>query len=187
MTLADGMFVVGGTTPFGLAVTRELVEQGARVLLVGPKLETLERMAEELGDHTVPCVADLTDGADAARVGGVAAALLGGVDGLVLTAASLPEGDVFEQPDSEWLTAFSRSVCGPLGLLRGIVPLMEATGGPIVFAVPAGIGTAGHVARSMLGALLEDLGGVLPPSVRLSRIEAEPELAAAAARLLAPP
>ncbi len=188
MTLGieDGAFVVGGTTPFGLAVTRELVEHGARVLLVGPKLETLERVAEELGDQAVPCVADLADAEDAARVGGVAAALLGGVDGVVLTAGSLPEGDVFDQPDSEWLAVFSRSVWGPLGLLRGVLPLLEAEGGPIVFAVPAGIGTAGRVVRSMLDALLEELAGMLPPGVCLSRIEADPELTSTAARLLAP-
>ena len=186
MSLEDGTFVVGGTTPFGLAVARELVEHGARVLLVGPKLETLERVADELGDQALPCVADLADAKDTARVGGVAAALLGGIDGVVLTAASLPEGDVFDQPDSEWLAAFSRSVWGPLGLLRGVVPLLEAEGGPIVFAIPAGVGTAGRVVRSMLDALLEELARMLPPGVRLSRIEADPELAGTAARLLAP-
>jgi NAD(P)-dependent dehydrogenase (short-subunit alcohol dehydrogenase family) len=186
VSFADGAFVVGGTTEFGLAVTRELVEHGARVLLVGPKLETLERVAEELGDQALPCVADLADAEDTARVGGVAAALLGGVDGVVLTAASLPEGDVFDRPGSEWLAGFSRSVWGPLGLLRGLVPLLEAEGGPIVFAVPAADGTAGRVVRSMLDALLEELTGMLPPGVRLSRIEADPELAGTAARLLAP-
>jgi NAD(P)-dependent dehydrogenase (short-subunit alcohol dehydrogenase family) len=185
--LADGSFVVGGTTEFGLAMTRELVEQGARVLLVGPKLETLERLAEELGDQAVPCVADLADAEDTARVGGVAAALLGGVDGVVLTAASLLEGDVFDQPDSEWLAAFSRSVWGPLGLLRGVIPLLEAEGGPIVFAVPAGIGTAGRVVRSMLDAFLEELREMLPAGIRVSRIEADPALVGDAARLLAPP
>lgn len=188
MTLGieDAAFVVGGTTPFGLAVTRELVEHGSRVLLVGPKLETLERVAAELGDQAFTCVADLADGEDAARVGGVAAALLGGVDGVVLTAASLPEGDMFDQPDSEWLAAFSRSVWGPLGLLRGVVPLLEAEGGPIVFALPAAVGTASRVIRSMLDALLDELAAMLPPGVGLSRIEADPELAGTAARLLAP-
>ena len=187
MTLGieDGAFVVGGTTPFGLAVTRELVEHGARVLLVGPKLETLERVAEELGDQAVPCVADLADAEDAARVGGVAAALLGGVDGVVLTAGSLPEGDVFDQPDSEWLAAFSRSVWGPLGLLRGIVPLLEAEGGPSSSPFRPGLARPVALFDRCSDALLEELAGMLPPGVRLSRIEADPELAGTAARLLA--
>jgi 3-oxoacyl-[acyl-carrier protein] reductase len=185
VSLDDAAFVVGGTTPFGLAVARELVELGARVLLVGPKLATLEAVVDELGDRALPCVADLADAEDAARVGGVAAALLGGVDGVVLTAASLPEGDVFDRAAGDWVAAFSRSVWGPLGLLRGILPLLEAEGGPVVFAIPEGVGTAGHVVRSMLEALVEELVVILPPTIRLSRIDAAPELADAAARLLA--
>ena len=185
MNLEDGAFVVAGTTAFGLAVARELIKHGARVLLVGPKLQTLEAVVAELGDQAFPCVADLTDGQDTARVGGVAAALLGGVDGVVLTAASLPEGDLFDRPEDEWLAAFSRSVWGPLGLLRGIVPLLEAEGGPVVYAIPAGIGEAGRVVRSMLDALAEELVVILPPTIRLSRIDADPELAGTAAGLLA--
>lgn len=184
--IQDAAFVVGGTTPFGLAVTRGLAEQGARVLVVGPKLDTLERLSEELGGQVLPCVADLADAEDTARVGGVAAAVLGAVDGVVLTAASPPEGDVFDQSGSEWLATFARSISGPLGLLRGLVPLLEAEGGRIVFAVPAADGTAARVVRSMLDAFLDELGELLPPGVRLDRIEAEPELASAAARLLAP-
>jgi hypothetical protein len=38
----------------------------------------------------------------------------------------------------------------------------------------------------MLDALLEELAGMLPPGVRLSLIEADPELTSTAARLLAP-
>jgi NADP-dependent 3-hydroxy acid dehydrogenase YdfG len=179
-------FVVGGTTPFGLAVTRELAEQGAQVLLVGPKLETLERLSEELGGQVLPCVADLADADDTWRVGGVAAAVLGAVEGVVLTAASLPDGDVFDQPSSEWQEIFARSISGPLGLLRGLVPLLEAERGRVVFAVPAADGTAGRVVRSMLDAFLDELGELLPPGVSLDRIEAEPELAGTAARLLEP-
>jgi 3-oxoacyl-[acyl-carrier protein] reductase len=186
VSLEDGAFVVAGTTPFGLAVARELVERGARVLLVGPKLETLEAVVGELGDRALPCVADLADAEDAARVGGVAAALLGGVDGLVLTAAAFPEGELFDRPDSEWSVAFSRSVWGPLGLLRGIVPLLEGVGGPVVFAIPAAGDDAGRVVRSMLEAFVEELVVILPPTIRLCRIDAAPELAGTAARLLAP-
>jgi 3-oxoacyl-[acyl-carrier protein] reductase len=187
VTLEDGAFVVGGTTPFGLAVARELVDHGARVLLVGPRLETLEAVVEELGDQAVPCVADLADAEDTARVGGVAAALLGGVDGVVLTAAVAPEGDAFNRPASEWVTAFARSVWGPLGLLRGIVPLLDE-GGAVVYVVPAasGEGEAGRVFRSMLEALAEELASILPSQIRVGRVEADPDLAEAAVRLLAP-
>ena len=186
MSLADGAFVVGGTTPFGLAVARELVEHGARVLLVGPELNALDEAVEALGDPALPCVANLADGEDAARVGGVAAALLGGVDG-VLLAAALPRGDVLEVADREWLASFSQSVWWPLGLRRGLVPLLEGAGGTALFALPtAAERDAGQVVRSMLEALVEGLIAILPPAIRLSRIDADPELAATAASLLDP-
>jgi hypothetical protein len=110
------------------------------------------------------------------------------VDGVVLAPAQLPPGDVLDLTSNEWVAALSQSVWGPLGLLRGIVPLLEEGGGTVVYVIPAGTGErdAGRVVRSMLEALLEELARMLPPGIRLSRIEADPELAGTVARLLAP-
>jgi 3-oxoacyl-[acyl-carrier protein] reductase len=187
--IEDAPFVVGGgSTPFGLAVAHELVGNEARVLLVGPDLDTLEPAVEELGGGALPCVADLADPADAARVGGVAAALLGGVDGIVLPPVVLPRGDVLDLAEGEWLACFSKSVYGPLALLRGIVPLLEGEGGAVLFPIPAPPGrpNAGSVVRAMLDALVDELAGMLGPGIRVDRVEPDPELAGAAARLLAP-
>jgi 3-oxoacyl-[acyl-carrier protein] reductase len=186
--IEDAAFVVcGGATAFGRAVARELVDNGARVLLVGPDLQALDEAVAQLGDRALPCVADVTDPEDAARVGGVAAALLGGVDGVVLAPVELPRGDVLDLPASEWVAALSQSVWGPLGVLGGIVPLLAE--GAVVYVLPAEAGEedAGRVVRSMLDAFLEELARMLPPGIRIVRIEADPELAGEAARLLAPP
>jgi 3-oxoacyl-[acyl-carrier protein] reductase len=185
--IEDAAFVVcGGATDFGRAVARELVENGARVLLVGPDLQQLDDAVAELGEQALPCVAELDDPDDAARVGGVAAALLGGVDGVVLAPVRLPRGDVLDLPASEWVAALSQSAWGPLGLLRGIVPLLAE--GTVVYVIPAETGEAdaGRVVRSMLDALLEELARMLPPGIRLGRIDGDPGLAGEAARLLAP-
>jgi len=187
--IEDGPFVVGrGSTPFGLAVARELVGNGARVLLVGADLETLDLAVDELGGAALPCVADLGDPVDAARVGGVAAALLGGVDGVVLPPVPLPAGNVLDLAERDWLGCFSQSVWGPLGVLRGIVPLLEDEGGAVLFPIPAPPGgpDAGSVARAMLDALVEELAAIFAPGIRVVRVEPVPELAGAAVRLLAP-
>jgi 3-oxoacyl-[acyl-carrier protein] reductase len=186
--IEDAAFVVcGGETAFGQAVARELVDNGARVLLVGPDLQALDEAVAELGSQALPCVAELADPDDASRVGGVAAALLGGVDGVVLAPVQLPRGDVLDLTAGEWVAALSQSAWGPLGLLRGIVPLLE-DGGTVVYVLPAEAAErdAGSVVRSMLEALLEELARMLPPGIRISRIEADPELARTVARLLAP-
>jgi 3-oxoacyl-[acyl-carrier protein] reductase len=187
--IEDAAFVVcGGETAFGQAVARELVDNGARVLLVGPDLQALDEAVAELGGRALPCVAELADPDDASRVGGVAAALLGGVDGVALAPVQLPRGDVLDLTAGEWVAALSQSAWGPLGLLRGIVPLLE-DGGTVVYVLPAEAAErdAGRVVRSMLEALLEELARMLPPGIRVSRIEADPELAGEAARLLAEP
>ncbi len=177
--IEDAAFVVcGGATAFGRAVARELVDNGARVLLVGPDLQALDEAVAELGDQALPCVAELADPDDASRVGGVAAALLGGVDGVVLAPVELPSGDLLDLPASEWVAVLSQSAWGPLGLLRGIVPLLEE-GGAVVYVIPAEAGEedAGRVVRSMLDALLEELAACCRRRIRVSRIEADPGLA----------
>jgi 3-oxoacyl-[acyl-carrier protein] reductase len=187
--IEDAPFVVGGgSTPFGLAVARELVGNGARVLLVGSDLDALEPAVQALDGGAFPCVAELADPDDAARVGGVAAALLGGVDGVVLPPVTLPGGDVLELAEREWLACLSRNVWGPLAMLRGIVPLLEGEGGAVLFPIPAPPGgpDAGTVVRAMLDALVEELAGMLGPEIRVGRIDPDPELAGAAVRLLAP-
>ena len=157
------------------------------MLLVGSDLSGLETAVEELDGGAFPCVADLADPADAARVGGVAAALLGGVDGVVLPPCTLPTGNVLEPADREWLTWFSEGVAGPLGLLRGVVPLLETEGGAVLFPIadPHGEHHAGHIARRMLDAFVDELAGTLGPGVRVARIEPIPEHARDAVRLLA--
>jgi 3-oxoacyl-[acyl-carrier protein] reductase len=187
--IEERSFVVcGGATTFGRAVARELVGHGARVLLVGPELDTLEEAVEDVGEQALPCVAELADPDDASRVGGVASALLGGVDGVVLAPVQLPGGDILDLSRSEWVAALSQSAWGPLGLLRGVVPLLEH-GGTVVYVLPteAAEPDAGRLVLSMLEALLDELSHQLPPGVRVERIGADPELAGEAVRLLAPP
>ena len=187
--IEDAAFVVGGgSSPFGLAVARELVDNGARVLLVDEELEALERAAEELGPQALPCVADLADPHDLRRVGGVAGALLGGVDGIVLGAAELPEGDLLGIGHDEWVGAVGRSLSAPLALLRATIPLLEGGGGAaaVVFVIPAAAGAVGAAFRTMLGVLLDDLAATLGPAIRVERVKPAVEHAGAAARLLAP-
>jgi NAD(P)-dependent dehydrogenase (short-subunit alcohol dehydrogenase family) len=184
--LEDAAFVVAAS-PFGLAVSQELIDGGARVLLVGPELEPLEQAAEQLGPQALPCVAELSGGEDSARFGGVAAALLGGVDGVVLPSPTLPTGDVLEA-GGKWLASFSQGVCVPLALLRGIVPLLADEGGAVLFATPTppAVPDAGTVFCAMLDVLVDELARMLGPAIRVGRVEPTPELAEAAVRLLAP-
>ena len=189
MGVEDAVFVVcGATEPFGLAVAQELIDGGARVLLVDRELEPLERAAEGFDGAAFPCVADFADAGDGARVAGVAAALLGGVDGIVLPAVALPDSEVLDLTHDAWLALFSQGVYGPLAALKGVVPLLEEQGGTVVFAVPAGPAASGaaRLLVSTLETLVEELAALLGPAIRVERVEPAPEAAGGVARLLAP-
>jgi 3-oxoacyl-[acyl-carrier protein] reductase len=175
--LEDKAFVVGGgSRGLGYAVARELIAEGARVLLVSRDLAALERAAGELGESAFPCVADLADPGDAARIGGVAAALLGGLDGMLVSAGGPPPGDALELTDDQWLGAFDLLVRGPLALVRGALPLLEENGGSIVFLTSSSVRQpipaldSSNVLRPGVAALVKCLARKLGPAVRVNSL-----------------
>jgi 3-oxoacyl-[acyl-carrier protein] reductase len=175
--LEDKAFVVGGASRgLGLAVARELVAEGARVLLVARDVEALEQAAQELGDAAVLCAADLTDPEDTARVAGLAPALLGGLDGVLVNAGGPPPGNALDLSDDEWLEAFDLTVRGPLGLLRGAVPLLAEEGGAILFITSSSVRQpipqldSSNVLRPGVAALVKCLARELAPAIRVNSI-----------------
>lgn len=189
--LEDKALVVGGASRgLGYAVARELVAEGANVLLVARDLAELDRAADELGEKAYPCVADLSDPADAERVGGVAGAVLGGVDGVLVNAGGPPEGSALELSDEQWLEAFDLLVRGPLALVRGVLPLLEENGGSILFLSSF---DSSNVLRPSVTALVDSLARELGPAVRVNDlapgrcdVDRHAELACIAAFLLSP-
>jgi 3-oxoacyl-[acyl-carrier protein] reductase len=175
--LEEKAFVVGGASRgLGLAIARELVTEGARVLLVARNVEPLEQAAEELGEAAVPCVADLGDPEDAARVAGLAPALLGGLDGVLVNAGGPPPGDALELTNRDWLAAFDLLVRAPLVLLRAAVPLLAEEGGSILFLTSSSVRQpiphldSSNVLRPGVAALVKCLARQLAPATRVNSI-----------------
>jgi 3-oxoacyl-[acyl-carrier protein] reductase len=170
-------FVVGGASRgLGLAVARELVAEGARVVLVARNVEALEQVAQELGDAAVPCAADLGDPEDAARVPVLASVLLGGLDGVLVNAGGPPPGNALDLSDDEWLEAFDLLVRAPLSLLRGAVPMLAEEGGSILFLTSSsvrqpilGLDTS-NTLRPGVAALAKCLARELAPAIRVNSI-----------------
>jgi len=168
--------VCGGNRGLGLAVARELVAEGARVLLAARGLEALEAAAAELGERAAPCAVDLADPEDAGRVGGLVAALFGGVDGVFVSGGGPPSGEALALTDDEWLEGFDLTVRGPMALLRGIVPLLEGAGGSILFLTSSSVRQpipkldASNVLRPGVAALVKSLARELAPAIRVNSI-----------------
>jgi 3-oxoacyl-[acyl-carrier protein] reductase len=152
------------------------VAEGARVLLVARRLEALEAAARELGDAAHPCAADLGDPEDAARVAGLASALLGGLDGVLVNAGGPPPGSALDLTDEAWLGAFNLIVGGPISLVRQVVPLLEDEGGSILFLTSSSVRQpipqldSSNVLRPGVAALVKSLARELAPAIRVNSI-----------------
>jgi 3-oxoacyl-[acyl-carrier protein] reductase len=108
--------VTGATRGIGLATTRLLQAEGARVLAVARS-----------GDDAFH--ADVTSPADAELIVAACVERLGGVDVLVNNAGTSFFRPLEELSDDEWQGQWELNVMGPMRLMRAAAPLMAAAGG----------------------------------------------------------
>ncbi len=137
--------VTGGNSGIGLAVAQGLVDEGARVVIVGRNAETVARSAADLGAAARGVVADTSRLADLDRVI-VATREFGGgrLDVLFANAGVGTFGPLAATTEAMWDTTFDINVKGVYFTVQKSVELMQA-GGAIVLnaSVAAGKGNPG--------------------------------------------
>ena len=74
--------IIGGTTGLGLSAAEAFVGQGARVVVVGRRPQSVEAAADRFGDKGVALVGDATDSSTAAKAVATAKESFGTFDGL---------------------------------------------------------------------------------------------------------
>ena len=141
--------VTGAGAPDGIgaAVARELVAQGARVVL-GATSERVHDRAAELGDDARGVVADLTVDGSAGRLVREAVDRWGRVDILVNNAGMTSvaggwdvDGDVAQLSLPEWDAAIARNLTTAFLMCRAAVPVMTAAGYGRIVSVGSTTGT----------------------------------------------
>ncbi|MFE0462953.1 SDR family oxidoreductase [Kitasatospora sp. NPDC058965] len=201
--LQDRVYVVtGASRGLGLAAARELVADGARVVLTGRQQDRLDAAAAELGgpDRAVGLVADNGDEAAAERAVATAVERFGRFDGILISVGGPAAGPVLTTGDDTWRGAFETVFLGALRLARAAAGRL-AEGGVIAFVLSssvrepiAGLGVSNGL-RPGLGmaakSLANELGprgirvlGLLPARIDTDRVRELDSLAAdpAAAR-----
>jgi 3-oxoacyl-[acyl-carrier protein] reductase len=155
MELRERSFVVGGASRgIGRAIATELVNAGARVLLLSRSAEDVEAAAADLGGLATPLAADIAAPDTPQRVRD---ALGDRLDGVVVNSGGPPLGRALELSDDEWRGSYELLIGGPLRLLRALVPLIPpAQGGAILFVTSSSV-------RQPIGGL--DTSNVLRPGV----------------------
>jgi 3-oxoacyl-[acyl-carrier protein] reductase len=114
--------VTGGSSGIGFETARQLLEEGARVLITGRNQKKLEQardqLAKQTGGEIHAVIADMTKESDIAKMIDTAKEKLGGVDILVNNAGQMYSGRFAVQLDTK-LFGFLRAI-------RGVYPMMKA-------------------------------------------------------------
>lgn len=144
--LKDKVYVVtGGTRGLGYAIARELVADGAKVVVTGRDEKRAAEAAAELGPDAAGVAVDNSDPQAPRQLIAAARELYGGFDGILVSVGGPPAGDVAATTDGQWQTAFESVFLGAVRLARTAAAEL-GVGGVIGFVLS---GTAHEPAPGM--------------------------------------
>jgi len=132
--------LTGATRGLGLASARELVADGAKVVLSGRSKESVDAAVTELGgpEHAHGVVADNADPATAERLIAAATERFGRFDGVLISVGGPAAGPVLQAEDEAWRGAFESVFLGALRIARAAAAAL-GEGGVIGFVLSASV------------------------------------------------
>ncbi|MEU0597335.1 SDR family oxidoreductase [Streptomyces sp. NPDC006393] len=137
--LKDRVYVVtGATRGLGNAAARELVADGAKVVITGRDGERAADAAAELGASAVGVGLDNADPEAPARLIAAAREHFGGFDGILVSVGGPAPGFVADNTDEQWQSAFESVFLGAVRLARAAAAELEA-GGVIGFVLSGSV------------------------------------------------
>ncbi|MEV6407988.1 SDR family oxidoreductase [Streptomyces bobili] len=137
--LKDRVYVVtGATRGLGNAVARELVADGAKVVVTGRDEERAAAAAKALGPDAVGVAVDNADPEAAARLIAAARNAFGRFDGVLVSVGGPPPGFAADITDEQWRTSFESVFLGAVRLARAAAAELEA-GGVIGFVLSGSV------------------------------------------------
>ncbi|WP_255952686.1 SDR family oxidoreductase [Streptomyces odontomachi] len=120
--------VTGGTRGLGNASARELVADGAKVIVTGRDEKRTTQAAAALGAGAVGVVADNADPATPGRLIAAAREHFGRVDGVLISVGGPPPGSGLGNTDDQWRTAFDSVFLGAVRLARAVATELTRDG-----------------------------------------------------------
>ncbi|MGW3667316.1 SDR family oxidoreductase [Streptomyces sp. NPDC005141] len=144
--LKDRVYVVtGATRGLGNAAARELVADGAKVIVTGRDEKSAAGAAAALGGNAVGVAADNAAPDAPARLIAAARDHFGGFDGILISVGGPAPGFVADNTDEQWTTAFESVFLGAVRLAR---------------AAAAELGEGGVVGFVLSGSVYEPIPGL---------------------------
>ncbi|MEU8894048.1 SDR family oxidoreductase [Streptomyces sp. NPDC048442] len=137
--LKDRVYVVtGASRGLGFAAARELVADGAKVILTARDEKALAAAAGELGPNAAALAADNADPATAARLIEEARNRFGRFDGILISVGGPAAGGAADNTDEQWRDAFESVFLGAVRLARAASESLTE-GGVIAFVLSASV------------------------------------------------
>lgn len=139
--LKDRVYVItGGTRGLGLATARELVADGAKVVVSGRTHDSVESATAALGgwDRALGVVADNADPDSPRRLVEAARERFGRLDGVLISVGGPPAGSSEAITDDQWRNAFESVFLGAVRLARAAAEVL-GEGGVIGFVLSGSV------------------------------------------------
>ncbi|PBC81686.1 3-oxoacyl-[acyl-carrier protein] reductase [Streptomyces sp. 2224.1] len=137
--LTDRTYLVtGATRGLGFATARELVADGANVVLTGRTEESAAAAAASLGERALGVAADNADPEGPRRLVAAARERFGRLDGVLISVGGPPPGGALDNTDDQWQQAFESVFLGAVRLARTAAAEL-AEGGVIGFVLSGSV------------------------------------------------
>ncbi|MGW3108663.1 SDR family oxidoreductase [Streptomyces sp. NPDC001100] len=137
--LKDRVYVVtGATRGLGNAAARELVADGAKVVVTGRDEQRAADAAAELGPNALGVAVHNADAEAPARLITAARDRFGRFDGILVSVGGPPPGFVADTTDEQWQASFDSVFLGAVRLARAAAGELEA-GGVIGFVLSGSV------------------------------------------------
>lgn len=135
-------FVLGATGGIGSAITRALLDRGARVLGTGRNEDSIRALRDRLVQperfEGFPC--DLSQPSDIAILRDAKAEFFGAIDILVISSGTMRSGTTIDADLDHFDEHFSVNVRGPYALIQAALPsLIERRGQLVMISSSAGL------------------------------------------------
>lgn len=121
--------VTGASSGLGLAIARELSQEGASVAIVARREEVLRKEAADIAAHTkhrvLPVPGDVTKAGEAERIARAVEEVLGPIDILLANAGGPPSTTFDTTTDEQYLAALNLNLLASIRLAHACVPGMR--------------------------------------------------------------
>ncbi len=167
--------VCGASKGIGEAVAKMLSGEGANVLLAARGKDSLESLADEIGERATVCAADLSEVSGVDKLVAAADGFGSGLDGVLVNGGGPPFGSALDLSDEEWSGAFWALIGGPVHLLRALKPTLNENSS-VLFITSSSVRQpikdldASNILRPGVAALATVLSQNLGPKVRVNSI-----------------